>query len=47
MHELLLSKFIADRSKDLNKKDFTNYCEEVRIWAATEFDVFLELPNEC
>ena len=47
MHEILTRRFIADRSKALNTKEFTNYCEEVRIWAMTELDVFLPLPNEC
>jgi len=47
MHEILTNRFIADRSKALNTKEFTNYCEEVRIWAMTELDVFLPLPNEC
>ena len=47
MHEILTHRFIPDRSKELDTKEFTNYCEEVRIWASTELDVFLPLPNEC
>jgi hypothetical protein len=46
MHEILTSRFIADRSKALTKEEFNQYCEEVRIWAFEELDVNLMPPNE-
>tara|TARA_R100001510_G_C7655800_1_gene215198 strand:- start:4782 stop:4925 length:144 start_codon:yes stop_codon:yes gene_type:complete len=47
MHEILKQKFIADKSKELDKKEFNEYCEQIRIWAFAELGVNLPLPNEC
>ena len=46
MHNTLKHTFIADTSKELNKKEFQQYCEEIRIWAMQELGVRLMLPNE-
>jgi hypothetical protein len=46
MHEVLKHTFIADKSKELDTKDFQRYCEEIRIWALTELGIRLMLPNE-
>ena len=46
MHEILKKKFILDTSKGLTKKEFNNYCEEIRAWAATDLGLHLQAPNE-
>jgi hypothetical protein len=47
MHEILKQRFIIEKSKELDKKEFNDYCEQIRIWAFTELGVNLPLPNEC
>lgn len=47
MHELLKHKFLAEPSKDLDKTEFNQYCEQIRIWAQQELSIRIPLPNEC
>lgn len=37
---------IGGSTKDLNTADAENYYNQIRIWALTECDIFLPLPNE-
>ena len=46
MHEQLKNMFIPDRSNNLTTKDFTQYCDEIRVWAQQELNVILPQPNE-
>lgn len=55
MHEELKYLFLKDKSwerfrikdtKNLNTKEFEDYCENIRIWAAMEFWVHIPEPNE-
>jgi len=45
MHEILKDMFIADTSKELNTVDFKDYCEQIRVWAMSEFNFVLEDPK--
>ena len=45
MHEILKSMFIPDTSKELNKEEFNDYCEQIRVWSMTEFNFVLEEPE--
>ena len=47
MHELLTNRFIAERSKELNTKEFNQYCEQIRIWSLQDLGIRIPLPNEC
>jgi len=46
LHEQLKEMFILSTTKELDKKDFNQYCEEIRAWAATDLGVHLQAPNE-
>ena len=46
LHEQLKEMFILSTTKELDKKDFNQYCEEIRAWAATDLGVHLPAPNE-
>ena len=58
MHELLAFKFLRidddpitgaprrRRTPATNTQEFENYLEQIRIFAATELDVMIPLPNE-
>jgi len=46
MHEALKAMFIADTSKELTKEEFNLYCQEVRMWAMSEFNFVLEEPKK-
>ena len=39
MHE------IADTSKELDTNEFKDYCEQIRVWAMSEFNFVLEEPE--
>ncbi len=45
MHEILKSMFIPDTSKELNKEEFNDYCEQIRVWSMSEFNFVLEEPE--
>ena len=45
MHEILKNMFIADTSKELNTSEFKDYCEQIRVWAMSEFNFVLEEPE--
>ncbi len=45
MHAILKDMFIADTSKELTKEEFTNYCNEIRGWAMSEFSFDIEEPK--
>jgi len=46
MHEQLKNMFLLNTTKELDKQDFNQYCEEIRAWASIDFDVHLKAPNE-
>jgi hypothetical protein len=46
MHEALKTMFISDTSKELTKEEFNLYCQEVRMWAMSEFNFTLEEPKK-
>ena len=46
MHEILKELFITNTSKELTKKEFNEYCEQIRIWSQTELGVVLEEPKK-
>ena len=46
MHEILKEHFIVETSKELSRKEFNNYCEQIRIWAQQELGIRLMTPNE-
>ena len=46
LHELLKERFILKTSKELTKKEFQIYCEEIRAWAAVDLGLHLQAPNE-
>jgi len=46
MHELLKERFIIKTTKELDKQEFNQFCEEVRAWASTDLGVHLQAPNE-
>ena len=46
MHEILKDMFIADTSKELTKEEFNLYCQEIRMWAMSEFNFVLEEPKK-
>ena len=46
MHEILKSMFILTTTKELDKKEFQQYCEEIRAWASVDLGVHLQAPNE-
>ena len=37
--------FITDTSKELTTDEFNDYCEQVRVWAMSEFNFVLEEPE--
>ena len=45
MHAILKDMFIADTSKELTKEQFTEYCNEIRGWAMSEFSFDIEEPK--
>ena len=45
MHEILKNMFIADTSKELNKDEFKDYCNQIRYWAMQEFNFDIEDPK--
>ena len=46
LHEQLKEMFILSTTKELDKKDFNQYCEEIRAWASVDLGVHLQAPNE-
>jgi hypothetical protein len=46
MHEQIKEMFIIKTTKELDKQEFQQLCEEVRAWAATDLGVHLQAPNE-
>jgi hypothetical protein len=46
MHAVLLEKFAADRSKDMDPQEFDNYLEAIRSWAMADLGIRIPLPNE-
>ena len=38
---------IARHTYDLDTWEFENYLEQIRIFAATEIEIVIPLPNEC
>ena len=46
MHELLKERFIIKTTKELDKQEFNEYCEEIRAWAAVDLGLHLQAPNE-
>lgn len=38
--------FILSTTKELDKQEFNQYCEEIRAWAAIDLGVHLKAPNE-
>ena len=38
--------FIPDTSKELNKEEFNDYCEQIRVWSMSEFNFVLEEPKK-
>ena len=46
MHEELKRLFITDTTKELNKQEFNEYCEQIRIWSQTELGIILEEPKK-
>jgi len=46
MHAILLDKFAADRSKDMDPQEFDNYLEAIRAWAIEDLGIRIQLPNE-
>ena len=46
MHEILKERFIIKTTKELDKQEFNQYCEEIRAWAAVELGLHLPAPNE-
>ena len=38
--------FILTTTKELDKKEFQQYCEEIRAWASVDLGVHLQAPNE-
>jgi len=46
MHEILKNMFIPDTSKELNKEEFNDYCEQIRVWSMSEFNFVLEEPKK-
>tara|TARA_R100001015_G_C4421591_1_gene21998 strand:+ start:179 stop:409 length:231 start_codon:yes stop_codon:yes gene_type:complete len=46
MHEILKDMFLQNKSKELNKEEFNNYCEQIRIWAFNDLNINLMPPNE-
>jgi len=45
MHEILKDMFIPDTSKELDTNEFKDYCEQIRVWAMSEFNFTLEEPE--
>ena len=46
MHEQLKVMFILSTTKELDKQEFNQFCEEIRAWASTDLGVHLQAPNE-
>ena len=46
MHEILKERFIIKTTKELDKQEFNQYCEEIRAWAAVDLGLHLPAPNE-
>ena len=46
MHELLKERFIIKTTKELDKQEFNQFCEEVRAWAGVDLGVNIMPPNE-
>ena len=46
MHEHLKSMFILETTKELDKQEFNQFCEEIRAWAMTDLGVVIMPPNE-
>jgi len=59
MHEELKRKFnpvasrlekgkvIGGSTRRMNTKEFEQYCEKIRIWAARDLNIMIPLPNEA
>ena len=45
MHNELKRMFIPDTSKELTTDEFNDYCEQIRVWAMSEFNFVLEEPE--
>ena len=46
MHSILKHKFLADTSKELSVQEFEIYLEQIRVWAISELNIRIPLPNE-
>ena len=46
MHSCLKDLFILSTTKELDKQEFNQFCEEIRAWAITDLGVNLMPPNE-
>ena len=46
MHENLKTLFLISTTKELDKQEFQQFCEEVRSWASVDLGVKLQAPNE-
>ena len=45
MHNELKRMFITETSKELTTDEFNDYCEQIRVWAMSEFNFVLEEPE--
>ena len=46
MHNELKAMFIPDTTRELTRQEFQDYCEQIRVWAMSEFNFVLEEPKK-
>ncbi len=46
IHTLLKREFALGDTKDMNKREFNEYIEMIRIWSQTELGIILPTPED-
>ena len=46
MHDILKQQFHINSTADLKTREFQEFCESVRMWAAKEFNMAIPDPNQ-
>jgi len=46
MHNILKKQFTPIATSEMNKQEFNQYCERIRIWAITDLGIVIPPPNK-
>ena len=46
IHALLKQEFMVDDTKTMDRREFNDYIEQIRIWSQTELGILLPTPED-